>query len=77
MRLPSSYYFVATYLSEKIFEAFMAMTGVKKGHRIKLSISIEEDNVDWIESQVETQKYRNVSHAIDAILREKRVSESV
>ncbi len=55
----------------------MAMTGVKKGNRIKLSISIEEDNVDWIESQVVTQKYRSVSHAIDAILREKRVSESI
>ncbi len=71
------YYFGVTYLSEKMFETFMAMTGVKKGHRIKLSISIEEDNVDWIESQVETQKYRSVSHAIDAILREKRISEPI
>jgi Arc/MetJ-type ribon-helix-helix transcriptional regulator len=54
----------------------MAKTGVKKGNRMKLSISIGEDNVNWVESQVETQKYRSVSHAIDAILREKRIGES-
>jgi len=54
----------------------MAKTGVKKGNRLKLSISIGEDNVNWVESLVETEKYRSVSHAIDAILREKRINES-
>jgi Arc/MetJ-type ribon-helix-helix transcriptional regulator len=53
----------------------MARIGVQKGNIRKLSISITEDSVDWIEAQVESQRYRNVSHAIESLIREKKASE--
>jgi Arc/MetJ-type ribon-helix-helix transcriptional regulator len=48
----------------------MAQIGVKKGNIRKISVSISEISADWIESQVESMKYRNVSHAIDALIRD-------
>jgi Arc/MetJ-type ribon-helix-helix transcriptional regulator len=55
----------------------MAQIGVRKGNIRKLSISISEDSADWIEAQVESQKYRNISHAIDSVIREKKASGQV
>jgi Arc/MetJ-type ribon-helix-helix transcriptional regulator len=55
----------------------MAQIGVRKGNIRKLSISISEDSADWIEAQVESQKYRNISHAIDSVIREKKASRQV
>jgi Arc/MetJ-type ribon-helix-helix transcriptional regulator len=52
----------------------MAQIGVRKGNIRKLSVSISEDSADWIEAQVESQKYRNISHAIDSLIREKKAS---
>jgi Arc/MetJ-type ribon-helix-helix transcriptional regulator len=52
----------------------MAQIGVRKGNVIKLSISISEDSADWIESQVESQRYRNISHAIESVIREKKAN---
>jgi Arc/MetJ-type ribon-helix-helix transcriptional regulator len=48
----------------------MARIGVKKGNIRKISVSISEVSADWIESQVESMKYRSVSHAIDALIRD-------
>ena len=55
----------------------MAQIGVRKGNIRKLSISISEDSADWIEAQVETQRYRNISHAVDSLIREKKASGQV
>ena len=55
----------------------MAQIGVRKGNIRKLSISISEDSADWIEAQVESQKYRNISHAIESVIREKKASGQV
>jgi Arc/MetJ-type ribon-helix-helix transcriptional regulator len=55
----------------------MAQIGVRKGNIRKLSVSISEDSADWIEAQVESQKYRNISHAIDSLIREKKASGQV
>jgi Arc/MetJ-type ribon-helix-helix transcriptional regulator len=52
----------------------MAQIGVRKGNIRKLSISISEESADWIEAQVESQKYRNISHAVDSVIREKKAS---
>jgi Arc/MetJ-type ribon-helix-helix transcriptional regulator len=46
----------------------MARIGVKRGNIRKLSISVSEDSVDWIESQVLSQKYRNISHAVESLI---------
>jgi Arc/MetJ-type ribon-helix-helix transcriptional regulator len=48
----------------------MARIGVKKGNIRKISVSISEISADWIEDQVESMKYRSVSHAIDALIRD-------
>lgn len=53
------------------FHVIMAQIGVRKGNVRKLSISISEISADWIESQVESQKYRNISHAVESLIREK------
>jgi Arc/MetJ-type ribon-helix-helix transcriptional regulator len=45
--------------------------GVKKGHIRKLSISISEASADWVEAQILDYKYRNISHAIETLIREK------
>jgi Arc/MetJ-type ribon-helix-helix transcriptional regulator len=55
----------------------MAQIGVRKGNIRKLSISISEDSADWIEAQVESQRYRNISHAIESVIREKKASGQV
>ncbi len=55
----------------------MARIGVRKGNVIKLSVSISEDSASWVENQVENQRYRNISHAIDSLIREKKASETV
>ena len=52
----------------------MAQIGVRKGNIRKLSVSISEDSADWIEAQVESQRYRNISHAVDSLIREKKAS---
>ncbi len=54
----------------------MAQIGVRKGNVRKLSISISEDSADWVEAQVESQRYRNISHAIESLIREKKASEA-
>jgi Arc/MetJ-type ribon-helix-helix transcriptional regulator len=48
----------------------MAQIGVKKGNIRKISVSISEVSADWVESQVESMKYRSVSHAVDALIRD-------
>ena len=70
------YYRVATYLCQKIIEKYMANIGVRKGNRIKLSISISEKNAAWIEDQVVAERYRSISDAIDSLIREKKLSET-
>jgi hypothetical protein len=70
------YYRVATYLCQKIIEKHMANIGVRKGKRIKLSISISEKNAAWIEDQVVAERYRSISDAIDSLIREKKISET-
>jgi Arc/MetJ-type ribon-helix-helix transcriptional regulator len=55
----------------------MANIGVRKGRRIKLSISISEKNAAWIEDQVVAERYRSISDAIDSLIREKKISEGV
>jgi hypothetical protein len=70
------YYIVATYLCQKIIENHMANIGVRKGKRIKLSISISEKNAAWIEDQVVAERYRSISDAIDSLIREKKISET-
>jgi Arc/MetJ-type ribon-helix-helix transcriptional regulator len=52
----------------------MAKIGVRKGNRIKLSISILETNADWIENQIAAERYRSISEAIDSLIREKKTS---
>ena len=61
---------VGTYLNKKIERMNMARIGVKKGNIRKISVSISEVSADWIESQVESMKYRSVSHAIDVLIRD-------
>ncbi len=55
----------------------MARIGVRKGNIVKLSISVSEDSAEWVESQVESQRYRNISHAIESLIREKKTSEAI
>jgi len=52
----------------------MAKIGVRKGNVIKLSISITDDSASFIESEVENLKYRNISHAIDSLIQEKKAA---
>jgi Arc/MetJ-type ribon-helix-helix transcriptional regulator len=54
----------------------MARIGVRKGNIRRLSISVSEATADWIETQVESQRYRNISHTIESLIREKMVAES-
>jgi Arc/MetJ-type ribon-helix-helix transcriptional regulator len=54
----------------------MAMIGVRKGNIRRLSISVSEQTADWIEVQVESQRYRNISHAFESLVREKIASEA-
>lgn len=70
------YYIVVTYLCQKIIEKHMANIGVRKGNRIKLSVSISEKNAAWIEDQVVAERYRSISDAIDSLIREKKTSEA-
>jgi len=49
----------------------MARIGVRKGNIRRLSISVSEETADWIEAQVESQRYRNISHTIESVIREK------
>jgi Arc/MetJ-type ribon-helix-helix transcriptional regulator len=46
----------------------MPRIGVKRGNVRKLSVSVSEDSVDWITTQVESQKYRNISHCIESLI---------
>ncbi|OPY51209.1 MAG: hypothetical protein A4E49_02327 [Methanosaeta sp. PtaU1.Bin112] len=70
-------YKVVTYLCQKIIENHMANIGVRKGKKIKLSISIMETNATWIEDQIVAERYRSISDAIDSLIREKKLSETV
>ena len=54
----------------------MARIGVRKGNIRRLSISVSEETEDWIEAQVEAQRYRNISHTIESIIREKKASSA-
>jgi hypothetical protein len=54
----------------------MASIGVKKGNVRKLSISVSEETADWIESQVDGYKYRNISHFLESLIHEKMTSKS-
>jgi len=54
----------------------MARIGVRKGNIRRLSISVSETAAEWIETQVESQRYRNISHTIESLVREKIVTES-
>jgi Arc/MetJ-type ribon-helix-helix transcriptional regulator len=54
----------------------MARIGVRKGNIRRLSISVSEETADWIEIQVEAQRYRNISHAFESLVREKKASET-
>jgi Arc/MetJ-type ribon-helix-helix transcriptional regulator len=48
----------------------MARIGVRKGNIRKISVSISEDSADWLETQVESENYRSVSHAVDSVIRD-------
>lgn len=54
----------------------MARIGVRKGKLRKLSISVSEESVDWIESQIMDYKYRSISHAIESLIRKEIDSKS-
>jgi Arc/MetJ-type ribon-helix-helix transcriptional regulator len=55
----------------------MAQIGIRKGNIRKISVSISEDSADWLETQVESQNYRSVSHAVDSVIRNaKRTNEA-
>lgn len=54
----------------------MAKIGVKIGRLRKMSISISEESADWIEANVESQRYRNISHAFESLIREKKANET-
>jgi Arc/MetJ-type ribon-helix-helix transcriptional regulator len=47
----------------------MVQIGVRKGNIRKISVSISEDSADWLVTQVESQNYRSVSHAVDSVIR--------
>jgi Arc/MetJ-type ribon-helix-helix transcriptional regulator len=49
---------------------YMAKIGVRKGNIRKISVSISEDSANWLETQVEEQNYRSVSHAVDSVIRD-------
>jgi len=48
----------------------MARIGIRKGNIRKISVSISEDSADWLETQVESENYRSVSHAVDSVIRD-------
>ncbi len=54
----------------------MARIGVRKGNIRRLSISVSEATADWIEAQVESQRYRNISHTLESLVREKIAAEN-
>jgi Arc/MetJ-type ribon-helix-helix transcriptional regulator len=47
----------------------MATIGVKLGNVRKLSVSVSEESAEWIEAQIRTQRFRNISHAIEVLIR--------
>jgi Arc/MetJ-type ribon-helix-helix transcriptional regulator len=53
----------------------MARIGVRKGKLRKLSISVSEDSVDWIEAQISDYKYRSISHAIESLIRKEMTNK--
>jgi len=55
----------------------MAQIGVRKGNIRKISVSISEDSADWLESQVEAQNYRSVSHAVDSVIRDAKKQKAI
>lgn len=36
--------------------------------KAKISVTVEKNIVDWIDAQVETQRFRNRSHAVEVAL---------
>jgi Arc/MetJ-type ribon-helix-helix transcriptional regulator len=40
-----------------------------------ISVTVEKDLVEWIDRQVETQKYRNRSHLVELALRRFKENE--
>ena len=40
-----------------------------------ISVTVEKDLVDWVDKQVQTQKYRNRSHLVELALRRFRDNE--
>jgi Arc/MetJ-type ribon-helix-helix transcriptional regulator len=47
----------------------MATIGVKIGNIRKLSVAVSEESAEWIEEQIKTQRFRNISHAIEVLIR--------
>mgnify|MGYP001026922290 CR=1 FL=1 len=39
-----------------------------EGMKSKMSVTVEKSIVDWIDKQVETQRFRNRSHAVEVAL---------
>jgi len=37
--------------------------------KAKMSVTVEKNIVEWIDRQVETQRFRNRSHAVEVALR--------
>jgi Arc/MetJ-type ribon-helix-helix transcriptional regulator len=40
-----------------------------KTMKAKMSVTVEQNLVQWIDEQVETQRFRNRSHAVEVALR--------
>jgi Arc/MetJ-type ribon-helix-helix transcriptional regulator len=54
----------------------MARVGVRKGNLRKLSISVSEESVDWIEAQISDYKYRSISHAVESLIRKEMANKT-
>jgi Arc/MetJ-type ribon-helix-helix transcriptional regulator len=39
-----------------------------KGMKSKISVTVDKQIVDWIDKQVQTQRFRNRSHAVEVAL---------
>jgi Arc/MetJ-type ribon-helix-helix transcriptional regulator len=50
-------------------QIYMATIGVKIGNIRKLSVAVSEESAEWIEEQIKTQRFRNISHAIEVLIR--------
>jgi Arc/MetJ-type ribon-helix-helix transcriptional regulator len=44
------------------------ITGDKMARKARLNVTVNKGLADWIDSQVQTQKFRNRSHAVELAL---------